>query len=110
MNNRKEELNNTLEAKVNYMAGDFTFTGSDTLSAGTSNMDSITTTGSSNCYNIWDNYYWPNHNYYHNCNCDHKDKGTQALKILSYLVEEKIIKVDKVKDFIKVMNKIVDVL
>ena len=57
-------------------------------------------------------YDWYNHTYptcgYCNCNLD--DKGQKALKLISTLMDKKLIKVEKVKDFVKLMNEIVELL
>lgn len=56
-------------------------------------------------------YLWGYYPRYYPVYVDHKDKVTQSFKIVSKLLEKKIIKKDlTIKDFIELVNTIADIL
>ena len=63
-----------------------------------------------NCYDFYRQSIYPEIRYqYHSCSCG-DDKAGKAFKLATELMEKKLIKVDKVKDFVSLMNTLLEIL
>lgn len=49
-------------------------------------------------------------NWYGYCNHTGEDKTKQAFKIVKLLMKKKLVKVDKVKDFVELIDEILEIL
>ncbi len=73
---------------------------------GAINTGSITTT--LNCYDYWHQYHYPITPVIHYGHTE--DKATKAFKLAKALMDKKLIKIDKVKDFVTLMDEIIDIM
>jgi hypothetical protein len=78
-------------------------------------IDNQTTTYTKNlsCWGYWQDYYYPNvirESYPIYIQERAQDKGKKAFELIKILSDKKIIKLDKVKDFIDAMDAIMAIL
>lgn len=81
--------------------------GNQSYNAQTSNGTSAT------CWHYWQDYYYPNqiiHSYPVYIQDRSKDLGKQAFEIIKALQDKKLIKLDKVADFIEAMDTLIKIL
>jgi hypothetical protein len=65
------------------------------------------------CWNYWQNYYYPHvirESYPVYINERAKDKGKQAFEIIKILKDKKLVKLQKVSDFIDLMDELIKIL
>lgn len=82
-------------------------------SGGTITYDSNTPFGSNTCWDYWQNYYYPtviHHSYPVYIQDRAKDNGKKAFEIIKMLADKKMVKLDKVKDFIDLMDTLIKIL
>ena len=84
------------------------------LKAGIDNQGAGTTyTKNLSCWGYWQDYYYPNvirESYPVYIQERAQDKGKKAFELIKILSDKKIIKLDKVKDFIDAMDAIMAIL
>jgi len=78
-------------------------------------VDEDYTAGGSNltCYHYWQDYYYPQiirESYPVYIQDRAKDKGKQAFEIIKILKDKKFVKLDKVGDFIDLMDELIKIL
>jgi len=79
-------------------------------------LENCTTGGEykhSTCWGYWTEYYYPEvirQSYPVYIQEQSKDKGKQAFEIIKILSDKKFVKLDKVKDFIDLMDTLIKIL
>jgi hypothetical protein len=53
-------------------------------------------------------YWYPSGTYVWSCSCG--SKGDKALRIVKYLMDEKMVKIKKIKDFVDLLDKVSSIL
>jgi hypothetical protein len=66
----------------------------------------LTTGNTSGCDST--TYWYPSGTYVWSCSCG--DKGDKALRIVKYLMDEKMVKIKKIKDFVDLLDKVSSIL
>jgi len=88
--------------------------GLSTGSSGNMGMnDEFYYNGDMSCWNYWERHYYPQvikTEYPVYIQERSKDKGKKALEIIKILKDKKLIKLDKVKDFIDAMDTLINIL
>ena len=70
-------------------------------------------TGDISCWRYWQDYYYPQtiiHSYPVYLQDRAKDSGKQAFEIIKVLQDKKLIKLEKVSDFIEAMDTLIKIL
>ena len=70
-------------------------------------------TGTMSCWNYWQDFYYPQtivHSYPVYLQDRAKDSGKQAFEIIKALQDKKLIKLEKVSDFIEAMDTLIKIL
>jgi hypothetical protein len=81
------------------------------MSISTTNTNSDRSTMS--CWGYWTDYYYPSvirESYPVYISERAKDKGKQAFEILKILKDKKLVKMDKVADFVDLMDELIKIL
>ena len=97
-------LDNNLNIQTTATAGQFT----------TSNAGQFTTsnTGNMTCWQYWTDYYYPHYHQSYPVYIQDRalDKGKQAFEIIKVLKDKKLVKLEKVSDFIDLMDELIKIL
>ncbi len=97
MENQFESMKNELNDVVRW---DNTSTGGDiTMHAGSQYID----------YDYYHTHWYP-YSYYYPSYPVYEDKTKQAFKIVKLLMKKKLVKVDKVKDFVDLIDEVLEIL
>lgn len=69
--------------------------------------------GNSSCWDYWTDFYYPQYistSYPVYIRERAKDKGKQAFEVIKILKDKKVIKLDKVQDFVDIMDELIKIL
>ena len=108
----KKETMSILGCSVDNSSLNITGNSSFITDSGTNN-NNLFYDGTGTCWNYWQEYYYPQvirESYPVYIQERAKDKGKQAFEIIKMLSDKKMIKMDKVKDFINVMDLLIKIL
>jgi len=96
---------------ISKTAYDYEDTNSNSVSVGINASQSIT--NNPTCWGYWTEYYYPEiirQSYPVYIQEQSKDKGKQAFELIKVLSDKKFIKLEKVKDFIDLMDTLIKIL
>lgn len=84
-----------------------------TSSPVTENLNFQTTGGTGSCWSYWQDWYYPNtiiNSYPVYIREQAQDNGKKAFEILKHLQDKKLMKIEKVADFIEAMDVLIKIL